>query len=182
MRGTCALPSLNAPWIRPESAGSVSGKAPGLPAGEEGPTRPLRRAGKGQCSGLGPKPDKAGAGQEVWWALSQVGLGFGTCPTCGHPWSLLLLAMDSALVLNPCLAFLGSPIRWSLAAPDPGSVRILLGQASLTRPLSPGPGCESQDLMCNRCPENAAELGPASVSPAIYAHLLCAKDAASCWG
>lgn len=146
----------------------------------------LRRAGK-TSSGLGLRPDKVGAGQEVQQAQSQVGSGFRTCPTWGYSWGLLLLAGDSALFPNQFLGLLSPLIRCGLIAPDPVFVGILLGQSSLSARWSPQWGCESQDLMRNRHSGNrcGAELGPASVSPAC-ASSLChsfsfAVCQAHCW-
>lgn len=147
------------------------------PAGEQGRACAQSRAqsqiklGRGRKCG-GPEPG------------GMVGRGLGTCPTRGRPRGLLLLAPDSVPLLTPRLGLRSSPVRWGRAAPDPGSVRVLLGQASLPRPRSPDPGCGPQDRPCRRCAENArgAEPGPASVSPAVYARLLCAKEAASRWG
>lgn len=66
----------------------------------------------------------------------QVGSGFTTCPTYGHSWGFLLLAVDSALFLDQCPGLLSSPSRQDLAVPDSVSVGVPLGQASCAAPTT----------------------------------------------
>ena len=172
-------------------SGLSHSEAPGLPTGRGAPSPALSQESReGRCSGLGPSPDKVGAGQEGQWAQGQVGSGFRACSTCGHSWGLLPRAGDSALFLNQSLGFLSSHIRWGSCSCRPSTGWDTAGPGQPHCPQPPKPGCEPQDLTCNRHPGNVCEteLGPASVSPActlasaVHSHLPRARHTASCWG
>lgn len=144
-------PCLRHPWIWDSSLQcsyqAFPQRAPGCHRGDQPHPTHLRRVAKGPGGlGLGPKPDKIGAGGQYIGPRARWDQDSRPAPPVGLPSGCGLCPISES-----ALRLLSSPTRQDFAAPPPVSLGILLDLARpASPPLSPGPGYESQDFMWNR--------------------------------